>query len=133
MYIFTDTKVINFCFFFSSRRRHTRYWRDWSSDVCSSDLRGREDFRRPPTWAPERWGVLEEHRGCAAFEVEHRDEAVLDVAVSIRVVRARGYRQHFAADQPPDSVDRVNSAVHEDAPARGCTVPHPGRRMRTSQ
>src|SRR3712207_840049 len=24
--------------FFSSRRRHTRYWRDWSSDVCSSDL-----------------------------------------------------------------------------------------------
>src|SRR5215203_5725322 len=26
-------------FFFSSRRRHTRYWRDWSSDVCSSDLR----------------------------------------------------------------------------------------------
>src|SRR3712207_8182246 len=28
----------NFFFFFSSRRRHTRYWRDWSSDVCSSDL-----------------------------------------------------------------------------------------------
>src|SRR3712207_8026489 len=27
-------------FFFSSRRRHTRYWRDWSSDVCSSDLPG---------------------------------------------------------------------------------------------
>src|SRR5947209_17110539 len=26
------------CCFFSSRRRHTRYWRDWSSDVCSSDL-----------------------------------------------------------------------------------------------
>src|SRR3712207_3565549 len=27
-----------FYVFFSSRRRHTRYWRDWSSDVCSSDL-----------------------------------------------------------------------------------------------
>src|SRR2546421_4933960 len=26
------------CFFFSSRRRHTRSDRDWSSDVCSSDL-----------------------------------------------------------------------------------------------
>src|SRR5207247_5638186 len=26
-------------FFFSSRRRHTRSTRDWSSDVCSSDLR----------------------------------------------------------------------------------------------
>ena len=44
-------------FFFSSRRRHTRYWRDWSSDVCSSDLprerpgsksreRRRRDLRR---------------------------------------------------------------------------------------
>src|SRR5438445_7878188 len=30
-------------FFFSSRRGHTRYWRDWSSDVCSSDL---QYFRR---------------------------------------------------------------------------------------
>src|SRR5437660_6722096 len=28
-------------FFFSSRRRHTRWPRDWSSDVCSSDLAGR--------------------------------------------------------------------------------------------
>src|SRR5687768_18358774 len=27
-----------FLFFFSSRRRHTRCSRDWSSDVCSSDL-----------------------------------------------------------------------------------------------
>src|SRR5690625_5376622 len=26
------------CFVFSSRRRHTRWPRDWSSDVCSSDL-----------------------------------------------------------------------------------------------
>src|SRR5690606_40454889 len=26
------------CFLFSSRRRHTRFSRDWSSDVCSSDL-----------------------------------------------------------------------------------------------
>src|SRR2546422_11675422 len=31
-----------FFFFFSSRRRHTRCSRDWSSDVCSSDL-GRRD------------------------------------------------------------------------------------------
>src|SRR5438445_1615339 len=29
----------DFCtFFFPARSRHTRYWRDWSSDVCSSDL-----------------------------------------------------------------------------------------------
>src|SRR5688500_20390445 len=30
-----------FDFFFSSRRRHTRLQGDWSSDVCSSDLRSR--------------------------------------------------------------------------------------------
>src|SRR5207253_5001201 len=30
--------VCTSCFFFSSRRRHTRWPRDWSSDVCSSDL-----------------------------------------------------------------------------------------------
>src|SRR5712675_2531392 len=30
--------IIFFFFFFSSRRRHTRCSRDWSSDVCSSDL-----------------------------------------------------------------------------------------------
>src|SRR5437870_13099088 len=37
-------------FFFSSRRRHTRWPRDWSSDVCSSDLHedGHGDRRRAP-------------------------------------------------------------------------------------
>src|SRR5690606_41190929 len=34
---------IVFFFFFSSRRRHTRFSRDWSSDVCSSDLFSRFD------------------------------------------------------------------------------------------
>src|SRR5256885_7816111 len=33
--------VCIFFFFFSSRRRHTRLQGDWSSDVCSSDLRRR--------------------------------------------------------------------------------------------
>src|SRR5205807_4483595 len=31
-------------FFFSSRRRHTRLQGDWSSDVCSSDLRQAQGF-----------------------------------------------------------------------------------------
>src|SRR5438128_7870809 len=38
-----DARGIIVTFFFSSRRRHTRCYRDWSSDVCSSDL------GRPPT------------------------------------------------------------------------------------
>src|SRR5438067_4083084 len=37
--LFASTQlVVLFFFFFSSRRRHTRSKRDWSSDVCSSDL-----------------------------------------------------------------------------------------------
>src|SRR5438067_8413072 len=32
-------------FFFSSRRRHTRSKRDWSSDVCSSDLLGQAELQ----------------------------------------------------------------------------------------
>src|SRR6266496_2965985 len=35
-----------FFFFFSSRRRHTRSLRDWSSDVCSSDLFGHRELAR---------------------------------------------------------------------------------------
>src|SRR5690606_39300083 len=38
-------------FFFSSRRRHTRFSRDWSSDVCSSDLR--------PRWWSWAWAVAD--------------------------------------------------------------------------
>src|SRR4051794_41500167 len=34
----TDPTPCEFVFFFSSRRRHTRWTGDWSSDVCSSDL-----------------------------------------------------------------------------------------------
>src|SRR5699024_12034466 len=40
-------------FFFSSRRRHTRSKRDWSSDVCSSDLRRVSTDVAPPI--PARW------------------------------------------------------------------------------
>src|SRR5256886_10969998 len=36
---FVKVAVVLLCYFFSSRRRHTRFDCDWSSDVCSSDLR----------------------------------------------------------------------------------------------
>src|SRR5574337_1535509 len=41
------------CFFFSSRRRHTRLSGDWSSDVCSSDLRVAGVLRKNPAARPE--------------------------------------------------------------------------------
>src|SRR2546429_5878637 len=37
--------------FFSSRRRHTRCSRDWSSDVCSSDLSGISGTLQAPYWS----------------------------------------------------------------------------------
>src|SRR5438309_14850 len=39
----TVGRAQNVFFFFSSRRRHTRWNCDWSSDVCSSDLSRRAD------------------------------------------------------------------------------------------
>src|SRR5439155_12648667 len=37
-------------YFFSGRRRHTRWPRDWSSDVCSSDLWRQSAAPRRPSW-----------------------------------------------------------------------------------
>src|SRR5204863_2811281 len=47
-----------FFFFFSSRRRHTRSLRDWSSDVCSSDLTGFKNMK--PVATEEQTKKLEE-------------------------------------------------------------------------
>src|SRR5690242_21575982 len=42
--------VMIVCFFFSSRRRHTRLTCDWSSDVCSSDLPKCHDWPSHSIW-----------------------------------------------------------------------------------
>src|SRR6266496_4664883 len=46
LFFFLCFLSILFFFFFSSRRRHTRSLRDWSSDVCSSDLLNLEQIKR---------------------------------------------------------------------------------------
>src|SRR5690606_42057788 len=46
-----------FVFFFSSRRRHTRFSRDWSSDVCSSDLMAIKEMEKLSQLALEKWEV----------------------------------------------------------------------------
>src|SRR3989449_7208553 len=61
-------------FFFSSRRRHTRCSRDWSSDVCSSDL------RPGPLWPvtaavwSEHW--LDQDQRLRAMETDLRADGV---------------------------------------------------------
>ena len=75
-------KVMFFlCFFFSSRRRHTRFTSDWSSDVCSSDL-GKEDVAEfladyilaPPDGWVHQWHVFYRVKGA-----EQGQEALLAV------------------------------------------------------
>src|SRR5207245_3542152 len=53
----------SFSFFFSSRRRHTRCYRDWSSDVCSSDLLARLRLRHG--------GEAEDERGVGDERLHH--------------------------------------------------------------
>src|SRR3712207_9231368 len=65
-------------FFFSSRRRHTRYWRDWSSDVCSSDLTGvAGDANVTATFSEAVSGV-----SAATFELRDPANAVVAATVT---------------------------------------------------
>src|SRR5262245_62374897 len=75
-------------FFFSSRRRHTRCLSDWSSDVCSSDLRASTAFQ-----ASERIEVRE-HRVERFVEVNPTD-----IVAELPLVERRGER-------PPGRIGR---------------------------
>src|SRR5690349_23145389 len=79
-----------FFFFFSSRRRHTRSLRDWSSDVCSSDLDGGGAGLWP------RQEVVRHHRGL------------------------RPRRRHVRRVGAGDRRRRVRSEVHEQIGRASC-------------
>src|SRR5215203_2112628 len=66
-------------FFFSCRRRHTRYWRDWSSDVCSSDLAGH------PRYEITKGTVLLDGEDVLAMTVDARARAGLFLAMQYPV------------------------------------------------
>src|SRR3989440_10290251 len=48
-----DDRRVGAFFFFSSRRRHTRSDRDWSSDVCSSDLKQKTAYGSDRDWSSD--------------------------------------------------------------------------------
>src|SRR2546429_4231975 len=76
------TGRLRLIFFFSSRRRHTRCSRDWSSDVCSSDLRVR--------WTEAESGFLpDQDQGYLLVNVQLPDSASVQrtLAVMDRVER----------------------------------------------
>src|SRR3989449_2015449 len=79
-------------FFFSSRRRHTRCSRDWSSDVCSSDL---EDLAGLPVqveYASEfRYRRLLALPGTLTIAISQSGETA-DTLEAMRAARAAGSR-----------------------------------------
>src|SRR3989449_8355213 len=77
-----------FFFFFSSRRRHTRCSRDWSSDVCSSDL---VDLRAA---APRVLPLLEDQYPRAVAHHEPVPVLVERAAGGLRAVVTLGQRLH---------------------------------------
>src|SRR5437762_10827357 len=86
-----------FCFFFSSRRRHTRYIGDWSSDVCSSDLGDWEEAFGHGVVLLETFVDPQRHRG-----------TVYRAANWMYVGNTRGYRRthggYTATPQTPKMV-----------------------------
>src|SRR2546429_3992176 len=63
--------VATVVFFFSSKRRHTRCSRDWSSDVCSSDLSRRSFYRSLKEQQPSE-EELEVRSAIQQIALEHR-------------------------------------------------------------
>src|SRR3712207_870946 len=85
-------------FFFSSRRRHTRYWRDWSSDVCSSDLEWPSRLREIqaatdlPVWVSE--------VGVSTFGAEEVQEFGLRRSAELLVGRVERIHWYSLYDLP---------------------------------
>src|SRR5205809_2616262 len=70
------SRVGFYFFFFSSRRRHTRCSRDWSSDVCSSDLIFYLQFVAGADAIAQAFGALERHQIAAVDRVAIEDARV---------------------------------------------------------
>src|SRR5690625_7398695 len=64
-------------FFFSSRRRHTRWPRDWSSDVCSSDLDVQPTFCEGGALGVDGGNAVAER--IATYAARHRNDYALVV------------------------------------------------------
>src|SRR5690606_39896945 len=83
-------------FFFSSRRRHTRFSRDWSSDVCSSDLLSQHQDRERGT----------ENEQGAKDELHGSQRRILGWAGAARMHSLAPHREHLRAGQPRQGVER---------------------------
>src|SRR6266702_923448 len=128
-----------FLFFFSSRRRHTRWPRDWSSDVCSSDLNGSKNSAGETCYSPGQSNCLENvslrvyflltlmtaikfgtdgWRGVIAEDFTFANARIVAHAIARYVVRGEdarkgvlvGYDHRYASDRIAAAVAEVISA-----------------------
>src|SRR5215813_15050524 len=110
-----DRDRLSVFFFFSSRRRHTRCGRDWSSDVCSSDLKPAYIYRWSLTLQREvapGWAVIEGYTGSRALHLWQQSEP--------NVNRWVGWPNNVASDQKvfplrtsPQFLGRLNTTFSE--------------------
>src|SRR5207245_5602850 len=109
-------------FFFSSRRRHTRCYRDWSSDVCSSDLPRGTAF--PKLEAPAIKEALP-LSPAEAFSIDDSATTEIDDALSVQGLGSGTvvFGIHIAA---PGLAIAPDSAVDKVARERLSTVYMPG-------
>src|SRR5438067_4174911 len=89
-------------FFFSSRRRHTRSKRDWSSDVCSSDLTMKFDKTIPG------WGKGDTERACDIKAGNCTDFHSLFISLA----RAKGIPARFVIGFPLTAKDGMVKGYH---------------------
>src|SRR5439155_9215720 len=102
--------IVYFYFFFSSRRRHTRWPRDWSSDVCSSDLGKNEEV--PPGIASREnaaagiWSVCDQ-QPATAWRREARDIQLSRLHAYLREEEEQRNVHGAAANDPQKVADEV--------------------------
>src|SRR5699024_5119731 len=97
--------------FFSSRRRHTRSKRDWSSDVCSSDL-----IRKITTGNAKTPHKVFKVKDMEEFDSIVKDDVIIDVLHDHYEVDEKMFKRYFDKEteqlkewlKTPEAVDRVN-------------------------
>src|SRR5256886_2429044 len=111
-----------FLFFFSSRRRHTRFDCDWSSDVCSSDLEGGLALGG----ANRRIGTAVQRLTAAGIRVSlfiDPDVATIDRAAALGVPAIELHTGRYARSwRKSDAALRVLERAAAHARARGLAV-----------
>src|SRR2546421_3126975 len=98
-----------FFFFFSSRRRHTRSDRDWSSDVCSSDLNFMDAGMR---------GLVARHRFQTFRRVKPGKSSTLSYTSATPPTRVISAAPHDGKSKPFEEQVRIRCVAYSDGTVR---------------